>query len=232
MHSSYWKGMSVAANIAGIKERLGARPVKLIAVTKTASVAQIEEAYAAGVTEFGENRIQDALKKREELSPPAVHANWHFIGHLQTNKVKAAVGQFALIHSVDSLRLAKEISEQASKQNLVQSVLLQVKVVPDDQKGGYQPDQLRAEIADILTLKGLKVEGLMTMAPLTAERKTWQTCFNGLRTLQDELAKTHGVELKELSMGMTNDWEDAVECGSTMVRIGRAIFSDVGTHAH
>lgn len=223
--------MSVAANIAGIKERLGARPVTLIAVTKTASVAQIEEAYAAGVTEFGENRIQDALKKREELSPPAVHANWHFIGHLQTNKAKQAVGQFALIHSVDSFRLAKEISDQALKRNLVQPVLLQVKVVPDDQKGGYQPDQLRAEIAEILTLKGLKVEGLMTMAPFTADKEVWQTCFNGLRSLRDELAKTHGVELKELSMGMTNDWEDAVECGTTMVRIGRAIFSDVGTHA-
>lgn len=217
--------MSVAENLARIRETLSAQPVTLVAVTKRASLSQIEEAIENGVTEFGENRLQDALKKIEALPEElTAKANWHFIGHLQTNKVKRAVGRFALIHSVDSLRLAEEISIESCQKNFVQPVLIQVKILKDDTKSGYSIDQLRKEFAAIVNLPGIEVRGLMTISPLTDDRAIWRRCFNGLRELRDELRRTHSVELRELSMGMTADWQDAVDCGATMVRLGQAIF--------
>ncbi|MBX3074785.1 YggS family pyridoxal phosphate-dependent enzyme [Candidatus Obscuribacterales bacterium] len=218
--------MSVAANLAQIRDYLGEQPVKLIAVSKAASLSQIEEAIQCGVTEFGENRVQDALNKMQQLSPNAVPVNWHLIGHLQTNKVKLAVGNFTLIHSVDSLRLAKEISATAQKKDITQRVLLQVMVLPDPNKSGFTIDELKASMSELLALPGIKIEGLMTITPLTNDNAIWTESFNRLRELRDELAQTYGIELKELSMGMTNDWQDAVKCGATMVRIGRAIFQD------
>lgn len=219
--------MSVAANLARIREFIAEQPVTLVAVTKAASLSQIEEAFQCGVTEFGENRIQDAMKKREQLPPSLVQgSNWHFIGHLQTNKVKQAVGQFALIHSVDSQRLAEEISETALKKQIVQSILLQVKVLPDPGKSGFELDELKSSMASLLQLKGIKIEGLMTITPLSDDPDVWCNSFTRLKTLKEELEKTHGITLNELSMGMTNDWKDAIKCGSTMVRIGRAIFED------
>lgn len=220
------KAMSVAANLALIRDYLGEQPVKLIAVSKTASLSQIEEAIECGVTEFGENRVQDALNKMQELSPNTVQVNWHLIGHLQTNKVKLAVGNFTLIHSVDSLRLAKEISATAQKKNITQRVLLQVMILPDPDKSGFTIDELKASMSELLALPGMKIEGLMTITPLTDDNKIWTESFNRLRELRDELSQTYGIELKELSMGMTNDWRDAVKCGATMVRIGRAIFQE------
>lgn len=217
----------MAANLALIREQLGEHPVKLIAVTKTASLSQMEEAFTCGVTEFGENRVQDALSKMQNLSPNTVQrVNWHLIGHLQTNKVKFAVGNFALIHSVDSLRLAKEISTTAQKKNLTQRVLLQVMVLPDPNKTGFTIDELKASISELLALPGIKIEGLMTITPLTNDSAVWTESFNRLRTLRDELSQQYGIELTELSMGMTNDWRDAVTCGATMVRLGRAIFQE------
>lgn len=217
----------MAANLALIRDSLGEQPVKLIAVTKAASLPQMEEAFHCGVTEFGENRVQDALEKMQHLPPDTVQkVNWHFIGHLQTNKVKHAVGNFALIHSVDSLRLAKEISATAQKRSLKQAVLLQVMVLPDPAKSGFSIDELKASMPDLLALPGIKIEGLMTITPLTEDRAVWTESFNRLRELRDELSKAHGIELKELSMGMTNDWKEAVACGATMVRIGRAIFQN------
>lgn len=220
------KGMSVADNLARIREAIGEYPVKLIAVTKTASPAQIEEAFKVGVTEFGENRIQDALKRREQLPPQvATQSNWHFIGHLQTNKVKQVIGNFGLIHSVDSLHLAEEISKTAAKQNVIQPILLQVKVAEDPGKSGFSEAQLEQEFPKLLQLSNIKIEGLMTMAPFTEDRFIWRRCFVGLRELRDKLSSDHGVELKELSMGMSGDWQDAIECGATMIRLGRAIFN-------
>lgn len=221
------EGMSVADNLARIKETIGTRPVKLIAVTKSAKPAQIEEAYSSGVTEFGESRVQDVLAKMQVLPPPVVNnSRWHFIGHLQTNKVKQAIGKFALIHSVDSLRLAQEISKVATSRELVQPILLQVKVLEDADKTGFSPDELRSQFAQIKSLPGLKIEGLMTITPLTEDKQVWQKCFDGLRDLRDELEKTFDVNLRELSMGMSTDWQDAIECGATMVRIGSAIFKE------
>lgn len=217
--------MSVASNLARIRGAMGGNKVTLIAVAKSASLTQIEEAFENGVTEFGENRIQDAIDRRTKLPDSiASNCNWHFIGHLQTNKVKKAVGYFQLIHSVDSLRLASEISLEAAKKNMVQAVLLQVKILSDDTKSGYTPETLKKEMAQLLSLSNIKIEGLMTISPLIEDRDTWFCCFNGLRNLRDELAQKHSIELKELSMGMSADWLEAVEAGSTMVRLGRAIF--------
>lgn len=215
----------MASNLARIRGAMGGNKVTLIAVAKSASLTQIEEAFDNGVTEFGENRIQDAIDRRTKLPERiATNCNWHFIGHLQTNKVKKAVGYFQLIHSVDSLRLASEISLEAGKKNMVQSVLIQVKILNDDTKSGYNPETLKKEMSDLLQLSNIKIEGLMTISPLIEDRDTWFRCFNGLRNLRDELAQKHSIELKELSMGMSADWLEAVEAGSTMVRLGRAIF--------
>lgn len=214
----------MADNLNRIRESLGARPVKLIAVTKYVGMDGLAEAIASGVTEFGENKIQDALVKQEHLAGAGKKVNWHFIGHLQTNKVKKAVGKFALIHSVDSFRLAEEISRTAEKLSIVQPVLLQVKILPDPGKSGFTPDELRNAVPELMALRGITMEGLMTITPLSEDPMVWRNCFNGLKALRDELNQKHGLALKELSMGMSQDWKEAVNCGATMVRLGRAIF--------
>ncbi len=217
--------MSVAENIARFRESVGRLPVTLIAVTKNADPTQIEEAFSAGVTEFGENRLQDALAKRKQLPPSvALGSHWHFIGHLQTNKAKQVVGNFELIHSVDSFHLAQQLSKAAGEQKTKQAILLQVKVVDDPSKYGFSPDELRAMFSQLLQLPHLEVRGLMTITPLNADADTANACFSGLSLLRDQLALQHGVPLPELSMGMTDDWQKAVSCGATMVRLGRAIF--------
>ncbi len=219
--------MGVAANLARIEEALAGKNVRLIAVTKKAAPSQMEEAFEQGVTEFGENRIQDALDKREKLSPSLVQkANWHFIGHLQTNKVKFAIGNFSLIHSVDSLKLAKEISRVAAKKGITQAILLQVKVAKDPSKSGFSTEEILAQLGEIKSLPNLDLQGLMTITPLTDDRKFRKQCFIDLKKLRDDLEAKYDVSLKELSMGMTDDWQDAVDCGATMIRLGRAIFYD------
>lgn len=215
--------MSVADNLARIRKTIGAAPVKLVAVSKNVAPAAIEQAFDCGVTEFGESRVQDALAKRSLLK--IKNANWHFIGHLQTNKVKQVVGHFALIHSIDSMHLAAAVSKTAVDQNMVQSVLLQVKIVPDISKSGFDPEELKSKFVELNQLPGIKIEGLMTIAPLTSDRIIWRQCFTGLKSLRDELEKDYGVVLKELSMGMSQDWQEAISCGATMVRLGRAIFA-------
>ncbi|MBX9685964.1 MAG: YggS family pyridoxal phosphate-dependent enzyme [Candidatus Obscuribacterales bacterium] len=219
--------MSVAANLTKIRGQLKDAPVTVIAVSKYVGLPEIKEAIAAGVTEFGESRIQDALKKQEEL-PAELQKNirWHFIGHLQSNKAKKAVGRFALIHSVDSFHLAKELSEEAVKQGLEQAILLQVKILNDPAKSGFSPQILQEEFSKIHDLAGLKIEGLMTMTPLTDDKEIWRQCFSGLKQLKLELESTYHLCLPELSMGMSDDYLVAVTCGATLLRIGRAIFEN------
>jgi pyridoxal phosphate enzyme (YggS family) len=217
--------MSVADNLARIRETTDAYPVKLIAVSKGIGLDKITEAIECGVTEFGESRVQDALRKRESVSADlAGKINWHFVGHLQTNKVKQVIGKFALIHSVDSMRLAMEVSNAAEKEGLVQPILLQVKIAEDPHKSGFTVDELRQQFSEILKLKGIQVKGLMTITPLTDDRELSAYCFNGLRQVRDEMERTHSIKLDELSMGMSEDYREAVRCGATMLRIGRAIF--------
>jgi len=217
--------MGVAENIALIRETVGSFPVELIAVTKAATSQQIEEAFNQGITTFGENRVQDAIARMDAL-PPQIRAssNWHFIGHLQTNKAKLAVGRFALIHSVDSFKLAAEISKQAAQKGLVQPILLQVKILTDPSKSGFTPQELRRDLPHILALPNIKCSGLMTISPLAANDNEKLACFAGLANLRGELSASFGVPFQELSMGMSDDWRQAVQCGATMVRIGRAIF--------
>ena len=217
--------MTVAANLARIRESLGSSAAKIVAVSKYVGVEEIEEAVACGVTEFGENRIQDALKKQEEMPPQvAQHIHWHFIGHLQSNKAKKAIGRFVLIHSVDSESLAEELSREAVKKELSQDILLQIKVVDDPDKSGFTPQTIKESFGRIIKLPGLRIKGLMTMTPLTQDQDIWRECFLGLKKLREELEKQHSVRLEELSMGMTDDYLEAVKYGATMVRIGRAIF--------
>jgi pyridoxal phosphate enzyme (YggS family) len=218
---------AVAANLAKVREAIDDQAVRLIAVTKHATNTQIEEAFSLGVSEFGESRIQDALKKRDELPPHvALNSNWHFIGHLQSNKVKQAVGNFALIHSVDSLSLAEEVSRIACQKGTTQSILLQVKILADDSKSGFTKEDLRKNLSTILALPSIKVEGLMTITPLTNDVKLWHESFSGLHSLRDQLNSEFSISLKELSMGMSDDWREAIICGSTMIRLGRAIFGN------
>ncbi len=215
----------MADNLARIREGIGERPVKLIAVSKYVGAQSVKEAFASGVTEFGESKIADALEKQQSLADSCgTQINWHFIGHLQTNKVKKAVGRFSLIHSVDSLKLAQEIAKTAELLGIVQPVLLQVKILNDPSKSGFSPDELRECFPTIAALNGITVNGLMTITPLSCDPCVWSSCFDGLRLLRDDLRATFGVELKELSMGMSQDWKEAVNCGATMVRLGQAIF--------
>jgi len=216
----------VADNLARIRECIGAQPVKIVAVTKYTGPEGIEEAFNCGVTEFGENRVQDLLRKREQL-PARVRdqINWHFIGHLQTNKVKQVVGNCVLIHSIDSLNLAESVSKQAAKNGIIQPVLLQVKIASDPGKFGFSENELTRDFPLIVRLPNLKVEGLMTITPLSDDPALWQQCFQGLRALRDRLEQAHALRLPELSMGMSNDWPEAVRCGATMVRLGRSIFA-------
>ncbi len=217
--------MSVTKNIARIRESFGSHPVRLIAVTKNARPKQIEEAFNSGVTEFGESRVQDALQKMDSMPPWLMEkASWHFIGHLQTNKAKQAVGKFSLIHSVDSLRLAEEISRVAQIKQIHQPILLQVKMVPDENKSGFTPEELKSQIQEIINLPSIECKGLMTITPQNASGEIRQKCFTGLKQLRDELSKATGLPLPELSMGMSDDWREALSSGSTMLRVGTAIF--------
>jgi pyridoxal phosphate enzyme (YggS family) len=217
--------MSVTENIAQIRERFSSHSVRLIAVTKNARNKQIEEAFSSGVTEFGESRVQDALKKMDAMPPWLMEkASWHFIGHLQTNKVKQAVGKFALIHSVDSLRLAQEISRMAQLKHITQPILLQVKLAADSDKTGFSPEELKTHFHEIMGLPNIECRGLMTITPKNASGETRQKCFTGIKQLRDKLENETGASLPELSMGMSDDWQEALACGSTMLRIGTAIF--------
>lgn len=225
MHLALQKGMSVAKNIARIREALGDNAIALIAVTKGAELSQIEEAGQIGITEFGESRVQDAIAKMDSLPGWLLQkSRWHFIGHLQTNKVKQAVGRFALIHSVDSVRLAQEISRTSVQKGLTQPILLQVKMAADPNKSGFDPQELKHSFATISQLPNLELRGLMTITPIAAAEPERIACFNGLRLLRDQLVQEYGIALPELSMGMSEDWRKAIDCGATMVRIGKEIF--------
>jgi len=195
--------------------------VLIVAVTKTHGVEAIRQAIEAGLDDFGENRVQEFLGKYG-LFPTA---NWHFIGTLQTNKAKDVVGRAALIHSVDSIKLLSEIDRRASAAGVVQSVLLEVNISGEQSKHGFLASDVREALVEASRMPGVEVRGLMTMAPFgRAEDARW--VFRGLRELRDSLREMplNGVELVELSMGMSNDYRVAVEEGATIVRVGGAIF--------
>jgi pyridoxal phosphate enzyme (YggS family) len=217
---------AIRQRIAQAAHRCGRRPetIRLVAVTKTVEASRIQEAVDAGARIVGENYIQEARDKHRTLQDVAV--SWHFIGHLQANKAKYAVEFFDLIHSVDSLKLAQALNRQAAKLGKVQSVLIQVNVAGEASKFGVSPDGVGPLVAAIAPLSNVSVQGLMTMPPFFDQPERVRPFFAQLRQIAQQLENAHipGLSMRELSMGMTGDFEVAVEEGATLVRIGTAIF--------
>jgi len=227
---------TIAENIAQVQERIrgacrlsGRDPasVRLIAVSKTVPPRRIREAAAGGAGLFGENYIQEA---REKIAALAGTASWHFIGRLQSNKAKYAVELFDMIHSVDSLHLAESISKAAQKRGRVMPVLMQVNISGEESKSGIHPGTTAGLLLETARLPGLSVRGLMTMPPLSGSPEDSRPYFRALRRLRDTLVEESAgrFSLAELSMGMSGDFEVAVEEGATLVRVGTAIFGARG----
>lgn len=199
----------------------------LVAVSKYARIEQMRTLVDAGLGDFGENRVQEALLKQQALAGYAIE--WHFTGHLQVNKVKRVVGAFALIHSVDSLRLAEALNREALRRGLVQSILVQVNVSRELTKQGVPVERAIEVVSAIVKqMPGLRVMGFMAMAPQTVDSEISRACFRELRVLRDRCRARMpaGVLLQHLSMGMTQDFEVAIEEGATMIRIGSGLFVD------
>ena len=215
----------IADNLSAVRDRIAkccektGRPadsVRLVAVTKQATVAQMEEAIKAGAVVFGENRVQDAIAKYSAIGSAA---EWHLIGHLQTNKVRDAVRIFSLIHSVDSLKLAQAIDKEACKIQKRQKILIQVSTSGEESKFGISPGELPDFIREASDYPNIIIEGLMTIAPAAEDPEAVRPYFRALKELIDK------TDYHTLSMGMTDDFEAAIEEGATLVRVGRAIFS-------
>jgi len=198
--------------------------IQLVAVSKTIPQKRVKEAIDAGVTILGENYVQEAKEKFNALSSFPV--SWHMIGHLQTNKAKYAVRLFDLIQTVDSLKLARELDKQAKKIDKIQQILIQVNIGDDPAKSGTTAEETRILIQEISRLENLSIRGLMTMPPFFNSPEKVRPFFSALRDLCDRIrdAGISNVSMDELSMGMTGDFEAAIEEGATMVRIGTAIF--------
>lgn len=216
---------SIADNIKNIRDELSGYEGRIIAVSKYVESQDMIDAYNAGLKDFAESKAQDALAKIETL-PDEMKKDcvWHFIGHLQTNKVKKVVGNFEYIHSVDSLKLAGVINDLAKEKGLTQKVLLQVNIAGEDTKFGFSSEELFKVFPEISRLENISVEGLMVMAPYSGDEAFLASVFLGVRGLKEKLECTFGVSLKELSMGMSNDYFIAAKEGATMVRIGTKIF--------
>ena len=219
---------SVAANLETVRqtiarsaERAGRDPheVALVAVTKTFPVERIREALAVGLRTLGENRVQEALPKIEEIGPANV--DWHLIGHLQTNKVKFIEGRFRMVQSLDGVALADALDRRLRSPL---DVLVEVNVAEEPQKTGVLPADLAAVAAAVNAGERLRLRGLMTVAPMVPDPEAVRPVFRRLRSLRDETSQQLGVALPVLSMGMTDDYAIAVEEGATMLRLGRALF--------
>lgn len=199
--------------------------VLLIAVSKTKPLPLLEEAYACGIRDFGENRVQELSQKAENL-PEDIR--WHMIGHLQKNKVKAAVRHAYMIHSVDSLSLASAISAEAVKQSKNVFILLEVNIAGEESKFGYSPSEVLSDISEIAALPNLRIKGLMTIAPFTDDAETNRDYFKQLKELAVDIRNKNidNVDMDVLSMGMSGDFQVAIEEGATMIRVGTSIFGE------
>jgi len=214
----------VREEISSVCEGIGrdANKITIVAVSKERSIEDIKEAIESGISDIGENKVQEALVKYGEFRIKgfsSLAAKWHMVGHLQTNKAKEAVKIFDLIHSVDSVGLAVEINKQAAKIGKVQDILIEVKVSPEITKFGFQPQEVFLAVKEISGLKNINMLGLMTIAPIGDEQEKSRPYFRALREIRDKINKDWA-----LSMGMSDDFKVAIEEGSTMVRLGRAIF--------
>jgi len=197
--------------------------VRLVAVSKKFDAQIVKQAVAAGQTLFGENRVQEALDKIPQVGPGV---QWHLIGHLQRNKARHVVGRFELIHGVDGIPLAVELNRRTESVGGRQSILLQVNLSSESTKSGVDEAALPELIEAVVELPALELHGLMTIPPPVERPEESRVWFSRMRLLRDEAEQKHGLSLPELSMGMTGDFEVAVEEGATLVRVGRAIFGE------
>lgn len=199
--------------------------VTLIAVSKTKPVSMLEEIYAEGVRHFGENKVQELTEKYEQFPNDM---NWHMIGHLQRNKVKYIVDKVKLIHSVDSVRLAQTIEQEAAKKDIIVDVLIEVNVAEEDSKYGLKVDEVLPVIEEVAMFPHIRIKGLMTIAPYVENPEENRDVFARLQKLSVDIANKNidNVSVSILSMGMTNDYEVAIEEGATMVRVGTGIFGE------
>ena len=211
------------AQVRAVVARLASQPVTIVAVTKGFGTDAIRAALDAGIADIGENRVQEAVKKQEELGVGSQESGirWHLIGHLQRNKAKLVPGRFELIHSLDSLELAQELDRRATAP---QRVLLQVNVAGEAQKSGCPPETAAALVRQVATLEHLRLEGLMTLAPFTDDEAVQRRTFRDLRVLRDRIKEEAGVWVQTLSMGMSGDYASAVAEGATVIRLGTALF--------
>ncbi|MEX2584533.1 MAG: YggS family pyridoxal phosphate-dependent enzyme [Gemmatimonadota bacterium] len=218
----------VRSRIAEAAERSArdASAVTIVAVTKTHPSAAVEAVLQAGLRDVGENRVQELESKVEEVGRAAVR--WHLIGHLQRNKAKKAIELSDLIHSVDSVRLARKLSDEAVAADRRVEAMIQVNPSGEESKSGLEEDAVRDQIAEICGLPGLRIVGLMTMAPFTDDERVQRTVFAATRRLAESASSVSGFEGRHLSMGMSNDFEIAVEEGSTMVRLGTVLLGERG----
>lgn len=224
----------IAESIARIKQRMAAaaarsgrnpEAIRLMAVSKTVEPERIRQAMDAGMTLFGENYVQEA---REKIPDIGHDVEWHMIGHLQTNKAKYVVNLFDWIHSVDRLELACELDRRAGQNSRTLNVLIEVNVSGESSKSGAQPTEVMAFVRKLSVLPNLSIQGLMTMPPYSDDPEQSRPYFVALRKLRDDItgACIPGVAMNELSMGMTDDFEVAIEEGATIIRVGRAIFGE------
>jgi len=220
------ESLSIAERIVAMRQSLPSS-VRLVAVSKMQPAEAIRDAYAAGIRDFGESRIQEAIEKQKQLSD-LQDITWHFIGHLQTNKVKLVLEHVQWIHSVDRLKLLKEIDRLVKRGSPSPKLCLQVKLREDPNKFGWSVPELLGDLPEIATFDRLDVRGLMTIPPLELTDSETRAVFDELRQLADRIRREYGsrVEMEQLSMGMSEDYEIASACGATMVRLGRVLFGE------
>jgi pyridoxal phosphate enzyme (YggS family) len=226
--------MSIAENYGRVKERVAAAAVKagrdpsevtIVAVTKTHPAETVENALAAGITDVGENRVQEFLAKAPAVSS---QCRWHLIGHLQTNKVNKVIGKFSMIHSVDSLKLAEKLSTAGEREGVTTEILIEVNTSGEESKFGVDPVQAPRLCAEISRLPALELRGLMTVGPWVDDPAVLSVAFSSLRLLGERISAEglEGISMEHLSMGMTDDFEIAIAEGATIVRLGRVIFGE------
>lgn len=226
--------MSIRGNLERVRERIeraaarAGRPagdITIVAVTKTHGPAIVTEAIEAGVADIGENKVQEFLAKAPQVGLPC---RWHLVGHLQTNKINKVIGRFALIQSVDSLRLAEHLSRAGARDGVTTDILLEVNTSGEQSKFGLRPEEALDVCALAARMPNLRLRGLMTVGPLSGDAAVMAAAFAKLRGLRDAAAaaRIEGVAMEHLSMGMTDDFEIAIAEGSTMVRLGRVLFGE------
>ena len=216
---------NVRKRIAGAADRVGRDPseIRIVAITKTHPPATVDEAVSEGLRDVGENKVQEFLEKSEKVD---ADCRWHLVGHLQRNKVKKIIGRFELIHSLDSIRLARELNKRSLREEIATDVLVQVNTSGEDSKYGIEPDEAVRFCGEVAQMEGVRIRGLMTMAPWVDDPQVLRASFSALRLLGDEIEDRgiRNVSMEHLSMGMSDDFEFAVEEGATLLRLGRVLF--------